>query len=218
MKYLQTSLSQKKGFTLVEMIVSVSIFAIVALVALGALLKIVDVNKKAQSLKTTINSVNFMLESMSREMRVGTRYYCGSSFSFTAGNQLTPTSCNFSSFPSNNSSWYIAFHSARTMPKVGGGTCNLIHYYRFAFNIATQQMIELIKYEQPNCETGSAGFTNLGYVNTNDLYFTGGSMIVNSSTTYQPFVKWHFVGYSGLKEKNRTYFNIQTSVSQRIAN
>lgn len=206
------------------MIVSVSIFAIVALVALGALLKITDVNKKAQSMKTAINSMNFMLESLSRELKVGTRYYCAASFSFTPSppgspaTLLTPTSCNFTSFPSGNTSWYIAFHSSKVMPKSGGGTCNLIYYYRFAFNLATEQKIQLLKYEQPNCEAGSAAFLPLGLVNTDDLYFTSGSMIVNSSTTFQPYVKWHFVGYSGLKEKNRTYFDLQTSASQRIAN
>ena len=78
--------SQKKiagGFTLVEMIVSVAIFTIVAFVAVGALLKVIDANKKSQSLKTSINNLNFALESLSREMRVGSNYTCISVSSVT---------------------------------------------------------------------------------------------------------------------------------------
>lgn len=64
----------QKGFTLIEMIVSLGIFTVVAVVAVGALIKVMDANKKSINLKNTINNLNFTLESMSREMRVGSNY------------------------------------------------------------------------------------------------------------------------------------------------
>ncbi len=68
--------NKKKGFTLIEMIVSLALFSIVAVIGAGALLKIIDADKKAESLKTVINNMNFALESLTREARMGTKYYC----------------------------------------------------------------------------------------------------------------------------------------------
>ncbi|MEI6478988.1 MAG: type II secretion system protein [bacterium] len=65
------------GFTLIEVMVSVSIFAIVVLVSMTAVLSIVDANKKAQSLDDVINNMNFTVESMVRDLRTGYAYNCG---------------------------------------------------------------------------------------------------------------------------------------------
>ena len=71
--------NNNKGFTLIEMIVSIAIFMIVALVAVGAFLKIIDLNNKSHTLKDSINNINFALDLMSRELRVGSNYYCPTS-------------------------------------------------------------------------------------------------------------------------------------------
>jgi len=78
---------RERGFTLVEMIVAVFIFSIVMVVAVGALVSIVQANRKAQTVKTVMNNLNFSFESMTRAIRTGTDFQCtGSpctSFSFT---------------------------------------------------------------------------------------------------------------------------------------
>jgi prepilin-type N-terminal cleavage/methylation domain-containing protein len=66
--------THKKGFTLVEMVVSMGIFSIVMVVAMGAFLKITEVNKRAQNVKNAVNNVNFTLEAISRELRTGKNY------------------------------------------------------------------------------------------------------------------------------------------------
>jgi prepilin-type N-terminal cleavage/methylation domain-containing protein len=43
--------SLQKGFTLIEMIISLAIFTVVALVAVGALVKVMDANRKSINLK-----------------------------------------------------------------------------------------------------------------------------------------------------------------------
>jgi type II secretory pathway component PulJ len=58
------------------MMVSVAIFAIVMLIGIGALLSLVSANKRAQSLNSVMNNLNFALESMSRTIRVGSTYHC----------------------------------------------------------------------------------------------------------------------------------------------
>jgi prepilin-type N-terminal cleavage/methylation domain-containing protein len=70
----------QKGFTLIEIIVSVSIFVVVMLIAVGAVLNAVDANRKAQSLNVIINNLNLTFESMVRDLRTGKNYStsCGS--------------------------------------------------------------------------------------------------------------------------------------------
>ncbi|MEX0917160.1 MAG: type II secretion system protein [Candidatus Paceibacterota bacterium] len=72
------SSQSERGFTLIEIIVAVGVFSIVVLVAIGSLLSLVDTNKKAQALKSVMNNLNFALENMSRNIRTGTEYDCGS--------------------------------------------------------------------------------------------------------------------------------------------
>lgn len=62
------------GFTLVEMIVGVFLFTIVMLVAVGALMSVLDANRRAQANKAVMNNLHFALESMTREIRVGREY------------------------------------------------------------------------------------------------------------------------------------------------
>ena len=59
------------GFTLIEMMVAVSIFAIVVMISMTAILSIVDSNRKAQSLKSVMNNLNFALETMTRSIKTG---------------------------------------------------------------------------------------------------------------------------------------------------
>src|SRR5882724_2619217 len=65
-----------KGFTLIEMMVATSIFAMVMLMAVGALLSIVDNSRKAQSQETSFVNLDFAMETMSRAIRLGTAFHC----------------------------------------------------------------------------------------------------------------------------------------------
>jgi len=92
--------SMKKGFTLIEVMVSVSIFTMVMLVATGAVFSIVEANKKTHTLKSVMTNLDFALESMVRNIRVGTNYAClDSSGSLLAGD--CPGGANGISFTSN---------------------------------------------------------------------------------------------------------------------
>lgn len=67
------------GFTLVELMVSLTIFSIVMLVSVGTLLIIIDVNAKAQALYTATTNLSFALDNITRELRMGYHYRCLSS-------------------------------------------------------------------------------------------------------------------------------------------
>ena len=68
--------NSNKGFTLVELIVSLGLFIVVVFIGVGALLSVVDVNRKAQAMRTAMDNLNLTMEEMSRELRMGTEYYC----------------------------------------------------------------------------------------------------------------------------------------------
>ncbi len=53
--------SSQRGFTLIEMIVAVAVFSIVMVVGAGALLSIVDANRRGQAQQTVINNLNFAI-------------------------------------------------------------------------------------------------------------------------------------------------------------
>ncbi len=65
-----------KGFTLVEIMVATSIFMMIMLVSLGALITSSDVAKKAQAMRTAMDNISFAMESMTRSLRMGTDYTC----------------------------------------------------------------------------------------------------------------------------------------------
>jgi prepilin-type N-terminal cleavage/methylation domain-containing protein len=67
----------KGGFTLIEMIIAVSLFVVVMVISMGALLSMIDANRKAQALRTVMDNLNFAVENVTREMRVGFDYHCG---------------------------------------------------------------------------------------------------------------------------------------------
>lgn len=63
---------------LVELLVAVSIFIIVMTISMGSILGVFEANRKSRSLKTVLNNLNLAVESMSKEMRFGKNYHCGS--------------------------------------------------------------------------------------------------------------------------------------------
>jgi prepilin-type N-terminal cleavage/methylation domain-containing protein len=66
-----------RGFSLIEVLVSLSIFAIVVTISVSVLMVLIDANARAQNTQEIMTNISFALDSMTREMRTGTDYYCG---------------------------------------------------------------------------------------------------------------------------------------------
>jgi prepilin-type N-terminal cleavage/methylation domain-containing protein len=64
-----------KGFTLIEIMVSVAIFAIIMTTGIGALVSITNSYRVSQQNKQVNDALNFSLESITRELRLGQNYY-----------------------------------------------------------------------------------------------------------------------------------------------
>lgn len=66
-----------KGFTLIEMLVSLSLFTIVVTISVGAFLSLLGASGGVQSKQSTMTTLTFALDSMTREIRTGRSYFCG---------------------------------------------------------------------------------------------------------------------------------------------
>lgn len=69
-------MQKQRGFTLIELMVSLSIFAITIVISVGTLLVMIDANAKAQALYAATTNLSYALDNMTREMRMGYHYYC----------------------------------------------------------------------------------------------------------------------------------------------
>lgn len=67
----------QKGFTLIEIMTAVTIFAVVMTISMGSILGVFETNRKSEALKAVMDNLNLAVESMSREMRFGSLYNCG---------------------------------------------------------------------------------------------------------------------------------------------
>jgi len=65
-----------KGFTLIEIMVSIGIFSLVMLVVMAAYITIIKLDKEARSTNELVSNLNFVVESISRNVRTGTTYSC----------------------------------------------------------------------------------------------------------------------------------------------
>src|SRR3989344_6069238 len=67
---------KKRGYTLIELIIAVGLFALVMTLASGAYLVMIGISRQTQAIATGIDNLSFALETMTRTIRTGTEYTC----------------------------------------------------------------------------------------------------------------------------------------------
>lgn len=102
----------QKGFTLVELMVSLVIFSTVMVISAGTLLIMVDINAKAQAIYSSTTNLAFALDNMTRELRTGYHYYCGMSVPTTLPTQGSTNNCSggvYVAFTREKDGSYVAY-------------------------------------------------------------------------------------------------------------
>lgn len=209
---------KNRGFTLVEMMVSLAIFSVVAVIAIGALLKVIDANKKSQSMQSAVTNINFAMESMSRDLRTGTSIQCFSSSDLS-------NAINNGRFVSDNVSacsigrnQAVAFYSTRTnqsdSPACGHG---LITAYEF--NDISDGSYELQKAEQTSCGGPLGQFSDLISPDdmTIDNYELGVLYAGNGTNPSYPLTFIRITGHAGERVQDQTLVDLETAVSARTS-
>ena len=67
---------KQKGFTLVETMVSMTIFSVLVVYGLGSVLTAISQHERSQNMSNIMDNMNFILEDMSRNIRLGTNFHC----------------------------------------------------------------------------------------------------------------------------------------------
>lgn len=67
---------RNRGFTLIELMVAISIFIIVALVTTGAIFTVNRLNQRAQAVKLVMDNLHFALDSLVFKMKQGYAFHC----------------------------------------------------------------------------------------------------------------------------------------------
>ena len=196
----------KRGFTLIELMVSVTIFVIVMVISLGSLLSISAAERKAEVLKTVMNNLNFGLESMSRAVRTGIAYHCGDSGAAAIDE---PQDC-----PGGDD--YLAFEA------VGGD-----------INDSSDQVVYRLETSPATCGPASTGSCIMRSDNSGGDFFpiTAPEVVVSNLTFYvvgsepqfqgdpttsQPKVVITLSGSIVIGTAPPTVFALQTTVTQRL--
>ncbi len=193
---LKKNIKKNTGFTLIEMMVSVSIFIILLTFGMSALLNAVNINKKSQGMRSIFDNLNFVMDEMSRNLRVGLNYYCSPNIDdtgYTVTNYI-PQRCDNGVLGSGGR--LISFNAADNTP---------LNPDQLTYIIDRSGAIKK--------KVNSESFISLTDPRiTIDPYSS--SFEVRMSEIEQPFV---IIRLNGIINYNntKTPFNIQTSISQR---
>lgn len=204
----------QNGFTLLEMIVSLGIFSVVAVIAVGSLVRITSLNRQAQAMQSTMNNVNYVLESISREMRPGSHFHCTEAATVdpgTGNNNMTMKECNINA-PSKKG---ILFKSSKFDP--ANSNCPLI--YAYWFDTDSNGNWQISKSKQVSCGESLKRDNAIPLIDDPSIVVTDVDFSVNQNGIIYNGYSWatiRLVGYAGTKEKEKNNFDIRTGVSQRI--
>lgn len=191
------------GFTIIETMIAVSVFLVITLMGMTALLNANLLHKKSQNQREIMDNLSFIMEDMSRNIRTGYHYHCINK-EFERTTFTEPLSCDiggaiafeWQNGDTNNADdqWVYSIES-----RDGGQTFNI---YKSTDSWATSTQISP---SEVNIDPVS-GFYVMGAEapDPND----------GSGNHQQPFVTIRLVGTITYKDVV-TPFSLQTSVSQR---
>ncbi len=182
------------GFTIVEMLVAVFVFTIVMIISVGAILSILNANRKTQSTQLITDNVDFAVESMVRTLRTGMSYHCD--FTVVTPLRTEPNNCL-------GGATSIVFEQAK------GDISDPNDNYVYRLNTATNQIERSI----------DSGVTFIP-ITASNVEITGLTFYVTSSISTdkeQPRILITVQGRAGgANVKSSSVFNLQTLVTQRL--
>lgn len=190
----------RRGFSLIEILVSLSLFIVVLTMGVGSLLVLISANAKAQNIQAAVANVQFALDSMAREIRTGYAYYCSTS-------AVTDITGSFDQTNDCDKGTYLSIiEGGRSLT---GGADNSRLAYRYN---STDHTIER------KIGTGSWYSLTDPSVSINEMHFNTSGTIEHSvdGSTVQPNVTIYIVGSVSGIDNTDSSFTMQTTVTKRV--
>jgi prepilin-type N-terminal cleavage/methylation domain-containing protein len=194
----------KNGFTLIEMLVSVALFSVVMVIALGALLSLTTADRKAQALKSAVDNLNFALDSMSRTIRTGSNYHCGSS----SGGDCKAGS-NTLYFTANNGVVTAYRLESNSVDSNAASVCGQTVSTPGCLAISVDGGVTWAPITSPDVI-----INDLSASNSYTFHLWGSA--AGSADNIQPVVVIMLGGYAQVSATQQSAFHLQTTVTQRI--
>ena len=204
------SSSVHSGFSLIEVLVSLAIFAMVVTISVGSLMSLIDVNARARSVHTAMTNLSFMLDSMTREIRTGSYYVCGDAVGDLPNGKGTT---NTSDCPGSIPQSFFSFQESGK--SLTGNTPNDSRRVGYRLNAGiierrlgngdgdsnVNEAADWVAITDPNITISELSF-----------YVTGSAPLPDLNT---PMVTIYISGYVTVRGTAET-FDIQTTVSQQL--
>ena len=95
MKLYYKQQNKLKGFTLIEVLVAVALFVTIVTLGMGALFQAQSVNARLQANQVILDGMNLSFETMTRDIRYGTIFYCSTEVSINPSTSNVRKSCPF---------------------------------------------------------------------------------------------------------------------------
>lgn len=184
--------NKKRGYTIIETMIAISLFLVVVITGMTALLNANLLHQKSQNMRSIMDNLSFIMEDMSRNIRTGTNFHCIAPAESLSG---------FSGPKSGPSCWAVAFRAA-------DGVSVWVYYVDNTGKIFRST-------------DGGSSYVQLNpdeVVITNTLSpFSVLGAEPPAGDLQQPLVDIRLVGNITLSGKNVvTPFSLQTTVSERL--
>lgn len=216
------SAQKKKGFTLIEALVSLGIFSIVVVAASGVILSVISSNKKNQAISSVVNNLSYSIDSMVRDIKTGYKYKCdfiGADTDLLLDNYKlnSDSSCGVEGTAAN----------ALTLISTISGKEQIVKYELITggANFETAYIKKTLYTESGGTVTVSSyALTDSNNITIKGMYFfvKNPSPIIpkpdNTGDIGQPSVFLNIKGTAKVNQINISDFFIQTYISQRLPN
>ncbi len=175
-----------KGFSLIEILVAVSVFAIAAVISSEALLSASDAQQKILSLRVVQDNLSYVFDTMGKEVRTGKSYHCGVTIDDFSD---TPRDCASPGGPS------FTFRNSAG--------------YKITYRINSGRIERVLNGDPATSLVLTSSDANI----TSLTFYVVGAP---AGDYLQPRLTIVLRGTAGLKEKIKSHLNIQTTISQRM--
>jgi prepilin-type N-terminal cleavage/methylation domain-containing protein len=186
----------QRGFSLIEVLVSLSIFAVVVTIAIGALIALIGANARTQNTQAVMTNISYALDSMTREIRTGTDFFCGTGTSLpVSGGSVRDCSSGGPAFSFNEGGMSLTEFTANNSRRIG---------YRLENGSIERRL----------------GNGSWAQVTAPEIKITALKYVVTGSTrgdSVSPTVTLYVAGTAGeVNDDSLAGFNIQTTVVQQL--